>query len=179
MAAVASRYARAFADVVLSKGMDPASVRAELQSAVELVSDTPELRNVWSSPAVPHDQKIRLLDSIAQRAGYVTAVRNFLAVLIEHGRVAALPAIARQFNTELNTRLGLAEAEVVSARPLSDEARRALEAQLASVTGAKVIAKYTTDPKVLGGAVVRVGSTVYDGSVRGQLQRIRESLVEQ
>ena len=84
--------------------------------------------------------------------------------------------IARQFETELNTQLGFVEADVTSSRQLSDVEKRDLEAQVASITGKKVRAKYYTDPELLGGALVRVGSTIYDGSVRGQLQRLKEQL---
>ena len=93
-----------------------------------------------------------------------------------HRRVAALPEIARQFGLELNERLGLADAEVTSTRELSDAEKHALEARVGQVTGKKIRARYMTDSKVLGGAVVKVGSTIYDGSIRGQLQKLKEAL---
>jgi F-type H+-transporting ATPase subunit delta len=176
MASVSIRYARAFADVVIDLKLDANQVREELRSLVEIVSGSPELRNVWDNPAVPRDQKINLLNAIAQRAGFQTAVRNFMAVLIEHGRTNMLPVIARQFELELNHRLGFIEADVVSARELSPAEMAALEQQIGKLTGRKVRAKYATDSKILGGAVVKVGSTIYDGSLRGQLRRIKEQL---
>lgn len=176
MASITSRYARAFADVVIDLQLDPDKVRQELRSMVDIVSSSPELRRVWESPAVPQEQKLKLLDAIATRAGLVTAVRNFMAVLIDHGRMAMLVQIAAQFEAELNHRLGVAEAEVTSARELAPEERTGLEEQLARLTGMKVRAHYALDSKVLGGAVVKVGSTIYDGSLRGQLRRMKEQL---
>ncbi len=176
MASVAIRYARAFADVVIDLKLDANQVRAQLQTLVDIVSAGPELGRVWESPAVSYAEKVRLLDAIAQRAGLHPAVRNFMAVLIEHGRSSALPSIQRQFEQELNQRLGFIEAEITSSRELSPDERSSLEAQIASLTGRKVRPRYATDPGILGGAVVRVGSTIYDGSLRGQLRRIKEQL---
>jgi len=176
MAAVNSRYARAFAEVVLEQKLDAGKVVAELRSLVELVKASPQLRAVWENPAVPGEQKRSLLDAIAKRAAVSRPVRNFLAVLIDRGRLAALAAIARQFESELNERLGFVEAEVASARELSDAEKRALEAQIAEVTGRRVRAHYTRDAALLGGAVIQVGSTIYDGSVKGQLRKLKEAL---
>lgn len=176
MASVTSRYARAFVDVVLDHKLDPTKVREELRSLVDLVSSSPDLRRVWESPAIPHEQKIGLLTSIASRMGLLTPVRNFVAVLIDHGRIPMLAQIAGQFETELNQRLGLAEAQITSARELTQDEKRALESRIAAMTGKQVRARYTTDTNILGGAVVRIGSTIYDGSIRGQLRRIREQL---
>ena len=144
---------------------------------VEIVNASPDLRKVWESPAVQHEEKNRLLAAIALRAGFLTPVRNFMAVLIEHGRVSSLPAIAREFERELNQRLGFVDARVSSARELLPEQRSELELEVAKLTGRKVRAHYHTDGNLLGGAVVRVGSTIYDGSLRGQLHRIRATSV--
>ncbi len=176
MALVTSRYARAFADVVVDLKLDVTKVREELRSVVATIEESEPLRRVWDSPAIPHEQKLDVLNAIATQMGLVSAVRNFVAVLIDHGRIAMLPQIARQFETELNQRLGLAEAHVVSLRELGPAERSALEAQLVALTGKRVQAKYQTDQKILGGAVVRIGSTIYDGSVRGQLQKLKEQL---
>lgn len=178
MAAVTSRYARAFADVVLERKLDPRKTEEELRSIADLLASSPELRTVWENPSVTVEQKHAVLDAIIERIGASRMARNFLALLIDNRRIAALPEIFRQFSWELNERLGLAEAEVTTSRMLSPEEQRALEAQVARITGRKVRARYSTDPAVLGGAVVKVGSTVYDGSIRGQLQRLKEALSE-
>jgi len=178
MASVTSRYARAFADVVVSLKLDPNQVRAELRSIVDLLEQSIDLQRVWDNPAIPHDQKLKVLDAVAQRAGLVTAVRNFLAVIIEHRRMRVLQQIAKQFEAELNDRMGFIDAEITSARELSAQERQALEQQVARMTGRTVRAEYSTDPKIIGGATVKVCSTIYDGSVRGQLHRIRAQLAE-
>jgi F-type H+-transporting ATPase subunit delta len=173
---VFSRYARAFADVVIEKKLDPAKVEDELGALVRIVESVPQLRTVWENPSVDVRQKHAVLDKIVTRIGGSRMLRNFIAVLIDHRRVAALPEIARQFELELNQRLGLADAEVTSARELSPAEKRALEARVGEVTGKKVRARYQTDAQVLGGAVVKVGSTIYDGSIRGQLEKLKEAL---
>ncbi len=173
---VFSRYARAFADVVVEKKLDPRKVEDELWSFVRIVESVPDLRTVWENPSVEMRQKHAVLDQIIARMGGSRMLRNFAAVLIDHRRVAALPEIARQFEIDLNERLGLADAEVTSARELSDPEKRALEARVGAVTGKKIRARYKTDAKVLGGAVVKVGSTIYDGSIRGQLEKLKQEL---
>jgi F-type H+-transporting ATPase subunit delta len=178
MSAITSRYARAFVDVVLAQKLDPAKVRQEVEDFAGIVRSSAELRNVLDNPAVPHPQKIRLLDSLVAQAGASHPVRNFLAILMEKRRLHQLPEIAAQIQAEINERLGIAEAEVISARELAADERGALESEIAKVTGKKVQASYRQDKSVLGGAVVKVGSTIFDGSVRGRLARIRQTLVQ-
>lgn len=176
MAAVNSRYARAFAEVVFERRLEMATVLRELRTLVEVLDGSSELRRVWETPAIPAEQKRRLLDAIVARENIGKMVRNFAAVLIDHHRILQLAEIARQVETELNQRLGLAEADIISARELSDEERRALEERIEALTGRKVRATYATDRGILGGAIVKLGSTIYDGSVRGQLERMKEQL---
>jgi F-type H+-transporting ATPase subunit delta len=178
MAAVSNRYARAFADVVVERKMDAGRVRGELRSLAEIVAANAELRRVWEAPALPAAQKQAVLDALVKRAGVSAIVRNFLAVLIDHERMPLLEQIVRQFETELDRRLNLAQAEITSARELSGEEKRVLEAEIERLTGKKVRASYRRDESLLGGAVIKVGSTIYDGSVLGQLNKIREHLVE-
>jgi F-type H+-transporting ATPase subunit delta len=173
---VFSRYARAFADVVVAKKLDPRKVEDELGAFVRIVESVPVLRTVWENPSVEAQQKRAVLDQIIARINGSRLLRNFVAVLIDHRRVAALPEIARQFELDLNERLGLADAEITSARELNDPEKRALERRVGEVTGKKVRARYKTDVKVLGGAVVKVGSTIYDGSIRGQLEKLKQEL---
>ena len=176
MADVNSRYARALVDAVYGMKLDGRLVVQQLSALVDLVRESPDLRRVWENPAIPAVQKRRLLDAIVAREATVKAVRNFVAVLIDHRRIAALPEIAKQVELEMDRRLGLAEAQVTSARELSPEERRDLESRMEQLTGKKVRAHYATDAKLLGGAVVRMGSTIYDGSIRGQLQKMKEQL---
>lgn len=176
MAAIASRYARALVDVVIEQKIDSATAVQQLHDMVAAVGENGQLRMVWESPAIPAAQKRSLLDAIAGATGTLRPIRNFMAILIDHGRIPMLAQIARQFETELNNQLGFVEADIRSSRQLSAEEKQGLESQVEGMTGKKVRARYGTDPQLLGGAVVRVGSTIYDGSVRGQLQKLKEQL---
>jgi F-type H+-transporting ATPase subunit delta len=147
-----------------------------LQTIVATFQSSAELRKVWESPAIAAEQKRRLLDAIVQREGLSRPVRNFVAVLIDHRRIALIAEVSKDFEKELNSRLGFAEAQITSARELSPAERRALESQVEKLIGKKVRARYDRDESILGGAIVQVGSTIYDGSVKGQLERIREQL---
>jgi F-type H+-transporting ATPase subunit delta len=178
MAAVTSLYARAFVDVVFGSKLDTARTVAEIDDFASILAGSAELRNVLDNPAVPQAQKLKLLDSLVTQAGASKPVRNFLAILMEKRRLNLLPAIAKQVKTDINERLGFADAEIVSARQLGTEERSALEAQVAKAIGKTIRARYVQDKSVLGGALVKVGSTVYDGSVRGQLDRIRQSMLQ-
>jgi F-type H+-transporting ATPase subunit delta len=176
MASVASTYARAFADLVLDDRLDADRSVAELRAIAELLTDSTELRRVWENPAVPADQKRHLLDVIAQRDGFSHYVRNFVAVLIDHRRTHFLGPIIAQLEKELDARRGFADAEITSTHPMGDAEKREFESQIAQLTGKKVRAHYAQDASLLGGAIVRLGSTTYDGSVRGQLERIKEAI---
>ncbi len=173
---ISSRYARAFAEAVFDMKLAPESAIQQLYTMVEVVKSNEVLLRVWENPSIPGEQKRALLDAIVARENVSKAVRNFLAVLIDHRRIGELAEITRAVESELDARLGLAEADVTSARELSGEEKRALESKIEKMTGKKVRAHYATDGSILGGAVVRLGSTIYDGSVKGQLQRMKEQL---
>jgi F-type H+-transporting ATPase subunit delta len=179
MAAIAGRYARAFAEVITAHKMAPEKAAGEVSEIAALVDESPELRNVLENPAVEHAQKLALLDAIVKRMGASHLLRNFVAVLIDNKRIGQVGAIAEEFKRELDRRMGIADAKVSSFRALSETEKKSLEKQLTAVTGKTVRATYSEDPALLGGALVRVGSTIYDGSVRGQLQRMRDQLAEQ
>ena len=177
MATVINTYARAFADVVIGSRLDASRTLTEAQQMATLTEQSRELREVWDNPSISAEQKRAVLDAIVQRAGISRPVRNFLAVVIDKGRTRFLSEMVTQFARDLNERLGIAEAEVTTARELSAQERAQLESDLSRATGKTIRAKYDQDPALLGGAIARVGSTVYDGSVKGQLERIRQQLV--
>ena len=177
MATVVNTYARAFADVVIGSRLDVVRTLAEAQQVAALAEQSRELREVWDNPSIAAEQKRAVLDAIVERTGVSRPVRNFVAVLIDKRRTRFLSEIVKQFAHHLNERLGIAEAQVTSARELTVQERAELEADLSRVTGKTVRANYEQNPALLGGAIARVGSTVYDGSVRGQLERIRQQLV--
>jgi F-type H+-transporting ATPase subunit delta len=177
VASVVGAYARAFADVVVGSKLDPARLQQELRTVEALLAESDPLRRVLENPSIPGDRKRAVLDAIAQRTGLTRQVRNFIAVLTDHRRLPLFSDMLKQIEQELNDRLGFADAEVSSARPLADAEKRLLEAEIAKLTGKRVRARYQQDASLLGGAVVKVGSTIYDGSVKGQLEKIREQLV--
>ncbi len=177
MASVTNTYARAFVDVVFDRRLDAGRAARELYSLAQLVASSKPLREVFEAPSIPPKQKRGLLDAIVAREGISREVRNFIAVLMDHRRTAFLSAIVKEFEQEMDRRLGFAEAEVISARELGETERRALEAQVEKLSGKKVRPRYSRDESLRGGAVVKLGSTIYDGSVKGRLERLREQLV--
>jgi F-type H+-transporting ATPase subunit delta len=176
MANIAGTYARAFADVIFELRLDPRAALVEAKSLASLVGESRDLREVWEAPSIPAAQKRAVLDAIAAREKLSRPVRNFVAVLIDHRRITFLARIVEQLEREINQRLGITEANVVSVRELDDPERRLLEARVAELTGKKVQARYAQDPSILGGAIIRVGSTIYDGSVKGKLERMKRAL---
>jgi F-type H+-transporting ATPase subunit delta len=176
VSSVASTYARAFADVVLSAHLDVNRAVGGLRRIAGLLHESTDLRRVWENPAVPAEQKRKLLDAIVHREGIEPHARNLVAVLIDHRRVQFLGRIVEQLKKELDARMGFTEAHITSARELGEDEKRSLESQIERVTGKKVRAQFGLDASLLGGAVVRVGSTIYDGSVKGQLEKIREAI---
>jgi F-type H+-transporting ATPase subunit delta len=180
MASVVGIYARAFADVVMktSSRLDPAGALQELRTIEALLRESDPFRRVLENPSIPGDRKRAVLDAIAKRLGTTRQVRNFIAVVTDHRRLPLFSEILKQLEQELNDRQGFAEAQVSTARPLSDHEKQMLEAEITRLTGKKVRARYEQDTSLLGGAVVQVGSTIYDGSVKGQLEKMQEQLVE-
>jgi F-type H+-transporting ATPase subunit delta len=178
--AVASRYARAFADVIMAPGVElsPAAAIAQLRSLEDLLAQSEDLRHALSSPAVRGAQKRALMSRFAGDLGVSPLVRNFLFVLIDHRRIALLAEMREAFEAEIDQRLGYARAEVVSAQALDRQQTESVEASLTQMTGKQVRAQYQVDPSLIGGAVARVGSTVYDGSIRGQLENMRRRIAE-
>ena len=175
MSAVAERYAAALADVALERKSGEA-IREDLAAFVETFLASADLRNALESPAVDGAAKNKIITAIAVKMGLNDAVRNFICLIVDHRRTHLFQEILPVFSTELNKRLGIAEAEVTTARALSDAEKKDLLALLQRRTGKKIEARFAEDNTLLGGAVVRVGSTVYDGSVREQLNRLREQL---
>ena len=180
MASVIGTYARAFADVVMKPGnrLDSARAVQELHSVEALLQESDQLRRVLENPSIPGDRKRGVLDAITARLETTRQVRNFIAVLTDNRRLPLFSEILKQVEQELNDRQGFAEAQVSTARQLEDPEKKMLEAEITKMTGKKVRARYEQDASLLGGAVVQVGSTIYDGSVKGQLEKIREQLVE-
>jgi F-type H+-transporting ATPase subunit delta len=177
MAAFASRYARAFADVVASARLEPAAIDRQLGDFLATWDGSRELREVFEDPSIPAPQKVAILDKMNAKLGMQRELRNLIAVLINHDRIAHIHEVADAWHREMQERLGIRQAEIVTARELSEPERKSLIEGAAKLAGAKVEATFKLDKEILGGTVVRIGSTVYDGSVRGRLERLREALV--
>ena len=177
MAAFVSRYARAFLDVATSVRLDTAAIDKQLADFEATWDGSPELQTFFQNPAVAAVQKVAILDKLNAKLGLQKELRNLLAVLINNDRIGHVHEVAAAYRAELRERLGIREAEIVTARELGEDERNTLIAGVGKLAGARIEAKFTLDRSILGGAVVRIGSTIYDGSVRGRLERLKEVLV--
>jgi F-type H+-transporting ATPase subunit delta len=178
MSVFAARYARALADVVLDAKLNTAEVEQQLEDFAATFAGSKDLRELLLNPSISAQKRVAILDKINGRVGCGPQVRNFLAVLITHERLGALDEILEEYRQEMNRRLSISDAEVVTARPLEDQERAELEGQVSVLAGHnKVNATFREDKSLIGGAIVRIGSTIYDGSVRGRLERLKERLV--
>lgn len=173
---VARRYALALADVV-SKSGDIEAVKAELKSWEEMISSNTELHNVFANPSIGHAKKEGLLEGLIQRTKPTVTTSNFLRVLLQNGRITDIPAINERFSSVLEERGGMVHGQVISAHELSDSEKAELKASLEKATGKQVRLDFDIDKELIGGVVTRIGSTVYDGSVRTQLENLREELI--
>jgi len=176
-ATLSLRYARAFADVAEAAKLDSDRAQSQLRDFADTFAGSWDLRELLENPSIEQSSKLKVLDAIASRLGMFAQVRNFLAVIMEHGRLSELNEILSQYREIADADSGAVEAKIITARPLNDADRVQLEAQVSALAGANVRATYTQDPSLLGGAVVEIGSTIYDGSVRAQLQQLKQRLV--
>ena len=172
---VARRYATALADVVTARG-EARQVQEELSAWVDLMESNPMLMEVFRNPTIPYEQKRQVLLSLIERTRVRPTTANFLQVLLKNQRLTDLAEINRRFAQVLDERSGVVSAQVTTARPVPDEHQAALRAKLTQVTGKQVRLSFNTDEELIGGLVTRIGSTIYDGSVRTQLQQVKEKL---
>jgi F-type H+-transporting ATPase subunit delta len=177
MAAFVSRYASAFADVVTTAKLDAAAIDRQLDDFLATWNGSAELQSLFENPAIPAPEKVVVLDKMNLQLGMIKELRNLLAVLISNGRIGAVAEVAAAYRKILQEQSGIRQAEIVTARSLSESERASLVAEVGKLAGAKVDASFREDATVLGGAVVRIGSTVYDGSLRGRLERLKEALM--
>lgn len=177
MANFAARYARAFADVVLGDRIPADQVNAQLNDFLSTLNGSADLRQALFNPALSAEVRVRVIDALAPRLHLTREVRNFLAVLLRHDRMSAIEEIVAEYRAEMDRRQGISEVEVISARRLDDDERSQMEQQAARLAGTQVRARFREDNGLIGGAVVRIGSTIYDGSVRGRLDRMKQELI--
>ena len=172
---VARRYASALADVLVDRN-EEAVVREELQAWEQLVQQNPLLLEGLTNPTVPYDQKSKVLNEIIAKAKVRPTTANFLRLLLRNQRFGELPRINAKLSDIMDERAGVVSAEVTSARPISEPVKSALEQTLQQITNRRVRLNFATDETLLGGIVTRIGSTIYDGSVRSQLDRLKQEL---
>jgi F-type H+-transporting ATPase subunit delta len=169
------QYATALADIVLEQGAaEPA--RKQLEDFRAAYAESAELRNFLGSPAISRDAKHGVIEKLVARLGASKIIRNFLFVMADNQRIHLLPGITDTFELVLRQRQGVAEADVTSAVDLNEGQKAALVKTLERLSGKKIQAKYSLEPELLGGAVVRIGDTIYDGSVRKRLNQLRAQL---
>ncbi|MGC1417264.1 MAG: ATP synthase F1 subunit delta [Candidatus Acidiferrum sp.] len=178
MKSASLQYANALADVALAQGAADSALK-QLSDFGAAFAISGELRNFLTSPGVPRSAKHGVIEKIAARVGAGKIIRNFLFVIADHQRTHILPEIIVTFADVLRQRRGFAEADISSAVELSAAQKKKFMQTLERLTGKKIQAKYSLDPTLLGGAVVRVGDTVYDGSVRNSLNELRARLAAQ
>lgn len=177
MPAFVSQYSRAFADVVTSAKLDTAAIDRQIADFLGTWDGSAQLRDVFENPAITAEQKIAVVDKMNAQLGMARELRNFVAVLIKNDRIAHVHAVMAAYRAELQERQGIRQAEIVTARELSDAERQELLAGVGQLAGARIQPTFKLDKSILGGTVVRIGSTVYDGSVRGRLQRLKDVLI--
>jgi F-type H+-transporting ATPase subunit delta len=176
MPAFVARYASAFADVVKDLKLDTAKLERQFADFLSTWEGSPELRTFFVNPAFPAAQKVAFLDKLNVELGLQKELRNLIAVLIDNNRMGHVAEVAAQWRRILQEQQGIRPAEIITSRELTKEERDSLTAEVAKLAGTRIDASFKLDKSILGGTVVRIGSTVYDGSVKGRLERLREAL---
>jgi F-type H+-transporting ATPase subunit delta len=175
---IANRYGRALADVVLSKNI-PTEVKNEITAFADMFEQCPELNEVFSNPTVSQQQQKNLLETLIARTKPTEITSNFLQILLQNYRLQYLPQISEAFSRTLDERLNIITATVTTAGEISQEEKDLLKTQLKKLTGKEVRLSFATDPTIIGGAVTQIGSQIYDGSIRNQLEQLRTKLSQQ
>jgi F-type H+-transporting ATPase subunit delta len=173
----ATRYARALLDVAI-KESDPAKIEKDLAAFVALVASNAELKQVLTSPSVPNDVRRQIIENVARQSGAEAPVVKLLALLASRGRMEMVTELLNVYRQQLLAHRNIVPCVVTSAAPLAPEKVQALERQLSGVTGKQMQLDVSVDPSLIGGIVARIGSTVYDGSIRTQLQKMKQQLIE-
>ncbi len=175
MKSASLQYAKALADIALAQGAGDPALR-QLTDFRDAYIESAELRNFLASPAVDREAKHGVIEKLVARLGASKIIRNFLFVVTDHGRMHILPEIVDSFQEVIRERQGIAEAEIFSAVELSAAQKAEFAFTLERMTGQRIEPKYSLDPSLLGGAVVRIGDAIYDGSVSNRLNEMRSKL---
>ena len=173
---VARRYASALADVVIER-REEREVQKEIELWASMIDSNPQLKEVFANPTVVYEQKRTVLEELISRSRVRETTASFLRVLLRNQRLAQLPEVAARFGQVLDERAGVVAAEITTARPIPEDLKKALHDTLASATGRTVRLTFATDEAIIGGLVARIGSTVFDGSVENNLERLADGLI--
>lgn len=175
MSSIARRYATALAEVVLKAG-EAREVQEELLGWQQMIESSDLFRELLDNPTIPYTDKDRTLNQLIARASVRKTTENFLRVLLKNQRLSKLAEINRRFALVLDEKAGLLSALVITARPVPESAKESILTDLRKITGKEVRVNFSTDENLIGGAITRIGSTVYDGSIRNQLQELEKKL---
>jgi F-type H+-transporting ATPase subunit delta len=173
--AIARRYAAALADIVTARG-EAHEVQGELSAWEQMLQDNPDLLEVFRNPTIPYDQKRGVLAALIARTRVRPTTANFLQVLLRNQRLPELREVNRRFAQELDERSGVVLAQVTTARAVPPAVQEGLSERLSRLTGRRVRLQFSVDEDLIGGITTRIGSTVYDGSVRTHLQQLRQKM---
>ena len=175
MKSASFQYANALADIALAQGAAEPALK-QLSDFGGVYAESSELRNFLASPAVGRDAKHGVIEKLVARLGASKIIRNFLFLIVDHGRVHILPEIVAAFQEVVRQRQGIAEAEISTAIELNGAQKAEFGFTLERMTGKRIEARFSLEPALLGGAVVRIGDAVYDGSLRHRLDEMRARL---
>lgn len=173
---IARRYSSALADVVIKSGGTDV-VRDELKIWQKMIGENKSLSEIFANPSINQANKEKVLDELIKKSKPNKTTANFLQILLKNNRLGELGEINERFEQVLDERNGIVSASVTSARPLGEAEKSELRASLAKMTGKQIKLNYNTDETIIGGVVTRIGSTVYDGSVKTQLENLKQQLV--
>jgi F-type H+-transporting ATPase subunit delta len=175
--AILGRYARSLAEIVFEQNVEQ-KVTENLNLYNEIFRAVPELLEAFHSPAVPRESKERLLNELLTRYPVHAVASNFLRVLLQHNRLRYFEQIRDGYLASVNQSKGIVSARVTAAAPLSEGELKELAGRLSGITGKRIHVELTTDVELLGGVVVQIGSTIFDGSIRTQLAEMKKRLAE-
>lgn len=173
---IANRYARALADVITERG-EMNEVVAELNDFSSLLSQHEQLRSVFASPVIPIERKRNVLNELLSRLKLRPTSSNFLQLLLSNLRLHNLDQMLHALSRELDVRTDVVLAEVTTAREINDQEKALLRDKLKTATGKDVRLQFRTDPNLIGGVVTRIGSVIYDGSIKNQLAQMKQKLM--
>ena len=173
----ANRYAKALLAVAIQES-DPAVVEQDLKSVADAMAQSAELRRALTSPGIPQHVRVNVVNAVTASVGVQPPVAKLLKMLADRGRLDLVPTMYEVYQERLLEHRNVVRASVTSAVPLTPEKLQRLEASISALTGKQVQLEASVDPSIIGGVVTRIGSTVYDGSIRTQLKKMRQQLVE-